>query len=294
MTPKLQRVGRIAVTLVFVALAGLVGWRLWNYYMDEPWTRDARVRAEVVAVAPDVAGLVSEVLVHDNQQVHRGDVLFRLDRARFELALAQAQAVVESRAAAWQQARSDAQRYARLTAIGIAEQQVEQAAAVAAVDKAALHQAQVDRDIAALNLRRSEIRAPANGIVTNLELQPGDYVNPGSAVIALVDSATLHVDGYFEETKLAYIRPGDPVRIRLMGDNRIVHGHVQSIAGGIVDRERNDELMANVNPTFDWVRLAQRVPVRIAIDVVPPGVQLIPGRTATVAVVSEGAKLATR
>jgi multidrug resistance efflux pump len=110
----LQRAGRIAGTVIVIVLAGVVGWRLWVYYMDEPWTRDARVRAEVVGIAPDVSGLVAEVLVEDNQRVRRGRVLFRLDRARFALALAQAQAVVESRAASVQRARLDAQRYMRL------------------------------------------------------------------------------------------------------------------------------------------------------------------------------------
>jgi multidrug resistance efflux pump len=282
----LQRVGRIIGTLLLVALAGAVGWRLWVYYMDEPWTRDARVRAEVVGVAPDVSGLVAEVLVQDNQQVHRGDALFRLDRARFALALAQAQAAVESRAASYQRARLDAQRYMRLDSTAVSRQRQEQAVADAAVAEAALHEAEADRSLAALNLQRSEIRASAGGIVTNLRLRPGDYVSAGTAVIALVDSATLHVDGYFEETKLPHIHPGDPVRIRLMGETAVARGHVESLAGGIADRERSEGsgLLANVNPTFSWVRLAQRVPVRIAVDAVPEGVELIPGRTATVAV----------
>jgi len=284
MTPKLQRFGRIAVTLVLVCLAGIVGWNLWNYYMNEPWTRDGRVRAEVIGVAPDVSGLVAEVLVHDNQSVRRGDILFRLDRARFVLALAQARAAVESQAAAARQARADAQRYARLPDFAISQQRLEQSVAQADVAVAALHQAEVDRQLAGLNLERTEIRASADGVITNLHLEPGDYVGAGVPIMALVDSATLHIDGYFEETKLEHIHRGDHVEIRLMGDSRVVHGHVESIEGAIADRERTDGLLANVNPTFDWVRLAQRIPVRIAIDATPPGVQLIPGRTVTVAV----------
>ncbi|HVI88991.1 MAG TPA: HlyD family secretion protein [Dongiaceae bacterium] len=281
----LKRTGRIAVTLVVVALAGLVGRWLWVYYMDDPWTRDARVRAEVTGIAPDVSGLVADILVQDNQVVHRGDILFRLDRARFTLALAQAKAVVESRTANWQRARTDARRYAQLDSNAVSQQRLDQATADAVVAEAALHQAEVDRDLAALNLERSEVRAPLDGIVTNLHLQPGDYVNAGTAVIALVDTATLHIDGYFEETKLAHIQLGDPVRIRLMGDDHLLRGRVESVAGGIADRERDgDGLLANINPTFSWVRLAQRVPVRITIDAVPDGLRLIPGRTATVAV----------
>jgi RND family efflux transporter MFP subunit len=244
------------------------------------------VRAEVVGVAPDVSGLVTEVLVEDNQRVSRGEMLFRLDRARFALALAQAQAVVESRAASLQRARLDAQRYMRLDNTVVSQQRQEQAVAEAAVAEAALHQAEADRSLAALNLQRTEVCAPADGFITNLRLRPGNYVSAGTAVVALVDSATLHVDGYFEETKLPHIHSGDPVRIHLMGEAAVVHGHVESIASGIADRERNEGsgLLANVNPTFSWVRLAQRVPVRIAVDALPEGLRLIPGRTATVAV----------
>jgi multidrug resistance efflux pump len=341
MTALSQRTGRIAVTLVLVALACIVGWRLWVYYMVDPWTRDARVRAEIIGVAPDVSGLVSQVMVRDNEPVHRGEVLFTIDRARFQLALDQAEAQLAAAGASVQ--TTDAQIIVQQAQVGQSEAQLEQAQAalVFAQQQAArfrtlavsgagsvqnaqqyssqldqqqaalktaeaglaatqqqvvtlraqretaeanLEQAKAQRDVAALNLTRSEIRSPVDGVITNLELEPGDYVSVGSAVMALVDSATLHVDGYFEETKLAHIHPGDPVLIRLMGESRVVHGHVESVAGAIADRDRTDGLLANVNPTFDWVRLAQRIPVRIAIDSVPQGLRLIPGRTATVAV----------
>jgi multidrug resistance efflux pump len=174
----------------------------------------------------------------------------------------------------------------RLDNTAVSQQRQEQAVTEAAVAEAALHQAEADRNLAALNLQRTEVRAPADGFVTNLRLRPGDYVSAGTAVVALVDSATLHVDGYFEETKLPHIHLGDPVRIHLMGEAAMVRGHVESIASGIADRERNEGtgLLANVNPTFSWVRLAQRIPVRIAVDALPEDLRLIPGRTATVAV----------
>jgi multidrug resistance efflux pump len=140
--------------------------------------------------------------------------------------------------------------------------------------------------VAKLNLERSEVRASVNGVVTNFSMRPGNYVTAGSAVFALVDSDSFHIDGYFEETKLPRIQIGDPARVHLMGESRVIEGHVQSIAGGIADRERevSSDLLANINPTFSWVRLAQRVPVRIALDRVPAGVRLVTGRTATVEV----------
>jgi RND family efflux transporter MFP subunit len=277
---------RVAVTLVAVLVAALIFWRLWVYYERSPWTRDARVSADIVGVTPDVSGLISEVHVHDNQPVHRGDLLFVVDPARFDLALRQAQAVVDSRQATLQQAVRDLTRYSSLTRTEVSRQQVEQSQAAEQTAAAAFQQAIADRDLAQLNLDRTRISAPVNGIVTNFDLRPGDYVTAGKAVTALVDTDSLRVDAYFEETRLPRIHPGDPVRIRLMGEGVRLTGHVQSIAGGIEDRERQSgaDLLANVSPTFDWVRLAQRIPVRIALDPVPDGVRVIPGRTATVSV----------
>lgn len=277
---------RVAITGVVVGIAGVIGWQLWVYYMEDPWTRDGRVRADVVQVAPDVAGIVTEVAVRDNQTVAEGEVLFRIDHDRYRLALAQADAAVANRAAARDQADRDAERYRRLDVTAISQAQREQAQSVAQQATAALQQAQADRDLAQLNLDRTEIRAPVNGIVTNLQLQVGDYVAAGHPVVAVVDTDSFHVDGYFEETKLDRIRIGDPVTIYLIGAAAPLRGHVEGIASAIVDRERSSsaELLANVNPTFAWVRLAQRIPVRIAIDEIPPGLQLISGRTATVVV----------
>ncbi|MCQ4161082.1 HlyD family secretion protein [Roseomonas sp. GC11] len=286
MKPLFATLTRILVTLLLVAAAALTGWQLWRYYMEAPWTRDGRVRADIIGVAPDVSGFVAEVLVKDNTRVQAGQPLFRLDRTRFTLALQQAEAVVESRAASLDRARRDERRYDRLDTGIVSQQRQDQAHSDAATAQAALHEAEAARDVARLNLERTEIRAPAEGTITNLTLRPGAYVAAGSAVMALVDAASLHVQGYFEETKLARIHPGDRVRITVMGQDTPLSGHVESIAGGIEDRDRTSGLIANVNPTFSWVRLAQRVPVRVALDPLPQGVRLIPGLTATVSVVA--------
>jgi len=281
---------RIAVTLAAVLVAAFIGWRLWLYYERAPWTRDARISADVVGVTPDVSGLVSEVHVRDNQAVHRGDLLFVVDPARFDIALRQAQAVVASRQATLQQAVRDLTRYTSLTNSEVSRQQVEQSQTAEQTAAASYQQAIADRDLAQLNLDRIRVSAPVNGIVTNFDLRPGDYVTAGHPVTALVDTDSLRIDAYFEETRLSGIHIGDRVRIRLMGEPAQLSGHVESIAGGIEDRERQSgaNLLANVNPTFDWVRLAQRIPVRITFDNVPAGVRIIPGRTATVDVIGAG------
>ena len=286
MTALLSRLGRFTMTALVLAVAALFGSELWDYYVDAPWTRDGRVRADIVAVAPDVSGLVTDVLVQDNQIVRRGDVLFRIDRERFALALREAQAVAEGRLAALTQANSDLKRYKQLSDNVVSQQKFEQVLATQQLAEAAYKEALSQRDVAQLNLDRSEVRASVNGAVTNFDLRPGAYVSAGKGVFALVDSDSLHVEGYFEETKLPRIHPGDRVSVRLMGESKVQTGRVESIAGAIEDRERSAgaTLVANVNPTFTWVRLAQRIPVRIALDETSPDIRLLPGRTATVSV----------
>jgi multidrug resistance efflux pump len=282
--------GRFTVTAIAVAAASVIGWQLWIYYLEAPWTRDGRVRADVVQVAADVSGLVSEVLVHDNQAVKKDEVLFRIDPARFQIALRDAQANLDSKLAASQEAERETTRFNRLNALSVSEEQQQQRGATATEAQATYQQALASRDVAALNLARSEVHAPVNGFITNFDMRPGDYVDAGRPLFALIDSDSFYVDGYFEETKLPRIKVGDPARVYLIGEHAVIEGHVESIAGGIADRERQGsaDLLANVNPTFSWVRLAQRVPVRIALDHVPPEVHLVTGRTATVVVMPPG------
>ena len=286
--------GRFTVTAITVGIAALIGWRLWYYYLEAPWTRDGRVRADVVQVAADVSGLVSDVLVHDNEAVKQGQVLVRIDPARFQIALRDAQANVDTKLAAAQEAERETHRYSELTSLSVSQEAQQQRGASAEEAEAAYQQALAGRDLAGLNLARSQVRAPVNGFITNFDMRPGDYVDAGRPLFALIDSDSFYVDGYFEETKLPRIKIGDPARIYLVGENATIDGHVQSIAGGIADRERqgSTDLLANVNPTFSWVRLAQRVPVRIAIDHVPPGVRLVTGRTATVVIQPPGQSMA--
>ncbi len=283
--------GRALLTLAIVAVAVVCGRQLWAYYQEAPWTRDGRVRADVVTIAPDVPGLVEAVLVHDNQPVKRGDVLFRIDPDRFQLALKQADAEIANRKADMDEAAREAARSERLNDLSVSRETQEQRVARAEAAAAAYRLALVDREVAALNLKRSDVISPVDGVVTNVGLEPGDYVTTGKGVMALVDSATLRVEGYFEETKLPRIKVGDRVQVRLLGEAQPLTGRVESIAAGIADRERSDspDLLANINPTFTWVRLAQRVPVRVKLENVPAGVRLVIGRTATVAVEPESA-----
>lgn len=276
---------RVIFTVAIVAGAGFVVTSMWDYYMKQPWTRNAHVRSDVVSIAPDVSGLVSEVMVRDNQQVRKGDVLFLIDQQRFTIALKQAEAGVDGALAVLAQAQRDRDRREKLVD-AVSEQQKEQARLQVVSAETACEQALAARDLARLNLERSKVRAPVNGKISNLTLRPGNYVTAGKAEVALLDTDSIRVEGYFEETKLPRIHVGSAVSIRLMGLPGELTGHVESIAAGIEDRERTPGtgMLANINPTFSWVRLAQRVPVRISIDDLSVRSRLIAGLSATVAI----------
>ena len=274
---------RRLITLAALVVAVFVLRWMWSHYALAPWTRDGRVRADVVSVAPDVSGFVVKVGVHDNQVVRRGDPLFELDRARYKIALQQAQAAVARQRASLAEARREARRNDTLGEV-VSSEAREQSQARMEEATAELQRGLADLAAARLDLERTLVLAPVNGIVTNLELRPGNYLTAGRQGLALVDSDSIHIDGYFEETQLSRIHAGDRVSVRLMGDSQLLYGHVQSIAPAIFDRERTPtgDLVADVNPTFSWVRLAQRVPVRIKLDPESLDVPLIAGRTATV------------
>ncbi|MEG1041147.1 MAG: HlyD family secretion protein [Pseudomonas sp.] len=277
---------RIAVTLSLVAVAVFAGWKLWQYYMLTPWTRDAKIRADVVIIAPDVSGWVRELRVQDNQQVKAGELLMSIDRDRFEAALDKANAVAETRQQQLRLREHEASRRAALGPQAISAELRENAQINAAVARGELRQAQADVKAAAINLARSQVKAPRDGHITNLRLAEGNYVNAGQPVMALIDDSTFYVQAYFEETKLPRIRVGDPVKVWLMSAGEPMQGHVESISRGITDRNANpdSQLLAEVEPTFNWVRLAQRIPVRIKLDQVPDGVTLSAGMTASVQV----------
>jgi RND family efflux transporter MFP subunit len=286
MTPQLTKAMRVATTLLLVLIAAGALRYLWIYYKVEPWTRDGRVRADVVQITPDVSGLVTNVSVHDNEVVHRGQILFVIDRLRYSLAVEQTTATANNLRVQLQQSRRENRRDRNLGAL-VSTEVREQSQTKIEQLQVAIAQAEAALALAQLNLERTEVKASVDGIVTNLDLHPGDYASAGRPEFALIDLESLHVVGYFEETKISKIEIGDLARVRLMGDGKAFNGHVESIAGGIEDRDRSasPQLLANVNPTFNWVRLAQRIPVRIAIDEPPEGVRLISGRTVSVEII---------
>ncbi|MBA1190163.1 HlyD family secretion protein [Pseudomonas entomophila] len=272
-------------TLLVLTAAVVIGRQLWLHYMTTPWTRDGRVRADIINVAADVPGYVVDVAVRDNQRVSKGDLLMQIDPAHYRLAVQQAQALVASRKATWAMRKDNARRRADLDNLVISRENRDDADSVALAAQADYQRAQAALAAAELNLERTRIVATVDGYVTNLNVHRGDYARTGEAVMAVVDEHSFWVYGFFEETKLPHVRVGDPADLQMMSGEQL-QGHVESIARGIYDRDnpQSRELVADVNPTFNWVRLAQRVPVRIHLDQVPDGFLLAAGMTCTVVV----------
>ncbi|HFH3003137.1 TPA: efflux RND transporter periplasmic adaptor subunit [Pseudomonas aeruginosa] len=285
----LKSVISLLATLLILLVAVFIGRSLWVNYMDAPWTRDGRVRADVINVAADVSGIVVDVPVRDNQLVKKGDLLMQIDPDHYRIAVKQAESLVASRKATLEMRQLNARRRAEMDEMVVSRESRDDAHNTAAAAMADYEQAKAQLDAARLNLERTRVVAQVDGYVTNLNVHRGDYARVGEAKMAVIDKNSYWVYGYFEETKLPYIREGDPVDMQLMSGEHL-KGHVESIARGIYDRDNPEsrELTADVNPTFNWVRLAQRVPVRVHIDEVPDGVLLSAGITCTVIVKPQG------
>ena len=286
MLGKARRALRVTLTLVILAVAAVAGLVIWNQYVTGTWTRDGQVLANVVNIAPEVSGRITHLMVADNQTVHRGDVLYIIDTLDYDVAVASAEANVNSKLADLKLKRVEANRRANLTTLSTSQEELQTfesgaqvAAAAYASALAALSQAHINQD-------RTRVVSPVNGFVTNLLLRVGDYATTGARNISILDSDSFWVAGYFEETKLSGIHIGDPAVASLMGYRDPVRGHVESIASGIntPNTDPGAQGLASVSPVFTWVRLAQRIPVRIHIDQVPATVQLAAGLTASVTV----------
>ena len=267
-----------------LAVAGLFGWE-YIASQREVSTDNAYIKAERILIAPQVGGRVVEVAVQQNQPVKKGDLLIQIDPEHYQLAVDQAKALVASRKATWEMRKVNAKRRADMDNLVISKENRDDASNIANSAQADYQQALAELAAAELNLKRTHIVATVDGYVTNLNVHRGDYARIGEPKMAVVDMNSFWVYGFFEETKLPHVRVGDQAEMQLMS-GEVLKGHVESISRGIYDRDNPEsrELIADVNPTFNWVRLAQRVPVRIHIDEVPEGFLLAAGTTCTVVV----------
>ncbi len=296
-SPSIKRRLRITPVLATLSMAAIGAgavWILWQNYMGKPWTRDGTVRAYVVSVAPEVSGRVVELPINDNQFVHKGDLLLKIDPRDFHVAVDLAKAGIKQAEADLANKTAQQARRNALTDLATSVEEKQTFTSAAEMAEATLAQQNANLTQANINLERTELRSPVNGWITNLQIRQGDYAKAGQQALSVVDSDSFWLDGYFEETALKQIRDGDPAKIWLLGYNKVLHGRVDSVARGIVvsNATPGNSGLATVNPIFTWVRLAQRVPVRIHFEDVPEDLRLVIGMTATIEIQpkSEGAR----
>ncbi len=287
MFKRAHRLIRLVVTLALVACAAAAGIFLWDHYVNGPWTRDGEVLADVIDIAPEVSGRVIKLNVADNQLVHKGDVLYRIDPFDFQVALAAAQANLQQKLYDYNVKQAEAQRREKLGTLTTSVEEKQTYVGNADIARAAYAAALSQLSQARINLDRTQVHSPVNGYITNLLLREGDYATSGTRNISVIDRDSFWIAAYFEETKLRHVRVGDQAKIVLMAfSGTPLRGHVESIARGISTPNYAPGTLglASVNPVFTWVRLAQRIPVRIHIDQIPATVMLATGMTCTVMV----------
>jgi multidrug resistance efflux pump len=280
----LVRLAKRLATFAIALVAFLIAVLTWQHYVTAPWTRDGTVRVQVANVAPQVSGQINDIRVVDNQFVHKGDVLYTIETFDFEVAQLTGVATARQRAADLQVKQVESERRQHLTNLATTAEEQQVYAGNAVQAKAALDAAQQQLAQAEINLKRTRVLSSVNGYVTNLLMRVGDFARAGTSNISVIDTDSFWIDGYFEETKMARICVGDRAEAKLMGYAQPIVGHVGTVTRGISasNAAAGTQGLPNVDPVYTWVRLAQRVPVRVAIDTVPQGVPLVSGMTATV------------
>jgi multidrug resistance efflux pump len=285
-SPFAQSLLKAAATFLALVLAGVSTLLIWSYYVTAPWTRDGRIRVQVASIAPQVSGQIVEVRVADNQFVRKGDILYVIDPFDFQAAVDQAKQRLAMKAADAEVKKQEAERRKKLSDLATSPEEQQQYEGNATQALASFEAAQSQLAQADINLKRTQVRSQVNGFVTNLLMRVGDYARAGTTNVSVIDAESYWIDGYFEETKLAGVCIGDRVEAQLVGYAQPIQGRVDTITRGIgvSDAAPGTQGLPNVDPIYTWVRLAQRVPVRIAITEVPAGVPLVSGLTATVTI----------
>ncbi|MBZ6395340.1 MULTISPECIES: p-hydroxybenzoic acid efflux pump subunit AaeA [Pantoea] len=288
MKALIRKIARYAITILLVSIAVVIIFRAWVFYTESPWTRDAKFAADVVAISPDVTGLITDVPVHDNQLVKKGDTLFVVDRPRYQKALDQAQADVEYYQALVSEKRREAGRRNQLGTSAMSREAIDQANNDLQTSEHQLAKSVATRDLAKIDLERTTVKAPSDGWVTNLNVYEGEFITRGSVAVALVQQHSFYVLAYLEETKLHGVERGFRAEVTPLGSNVVLRGTVDSVAAGVTNSSSSVDSkgMATIDSNLEWVRLAQRVPVRIRLDQ-QPGNRFPAGTTATVVITGQ-------
>ncbi|EJV5951428.1 HlyD family secretion protein [Vibrio alginolyticus] len=282
---------RYLITLLLLCSAGTVIFSYYQSYSDNPWTRDGQVSAHIVSITPRVTGQIIQVYVEDNSQVKQGDLLFEIDPSIYKAAYHKALATQKQAVALLAKAKNEEQRALKLEkhtpgAIPVLTLNNLNNAVETAVANVELAKANVEE--AKLNLDYTKVYAPTNGYITNLNLRVGSQVVANSPVVALIDEDSFWIEGYFKETDLVGVNPEDTAYVTLMMHNDVqLKGEIKSIGYGIAkqDGSTGNDLLPNVNPNFQWIRLAQRIPIKVKLDELPDDLQLRVGMTASIKII---------
>ena len=282
---------RYLITLLLVVAASSVVYSYYQSYSSNPWTRDGQVSAYIVSITPRVTGQVTKVHIEDNSQVAKGELLFEIDPSIYQAAYNKALATQKQARALLAKAKNEEQRALNLEkrtpgalpvlTLNNLNNAVETNAANVALAKANVEEAH-------LNLKYTKVYAPTNGFITNLNLREGSQVVANTPVVALIDEDSFWIEGYFKETDLVNVAPYDKAIVTLMMHNDVqLKGHIKSIGFGIAtqDGSTGNNLLPNVNPNFQWIRLAQRIPIKVVLDNVPEDLQLRVGMTASIKII---------
>ena len=286
----LKKMGLGAINLAIIAVVAWYAYQAFAEYIHNPWTRDGQVRGHVIQVAPRVSGMVTRIAVIDNQFVHEGDLLFEIDRETYEIGIAQADANLKrSRISS----RASQLEYDRLREIhsrdagAVSQKDLDRREANYLQSLSAIDVAEETLRMAQLNLGYTRVYAAVDGYISNIDFQIGTQAVANQPLVALVDSNSFWVFGYFRESQIGQFKIGDPARITLMAyPDQQLEGHIESLGWGIAlsNGTTGYKLLPSIKPVFQWIRLAQRVPVRVKLDAVPDGVELRFGLTASVMV----------
>lgn len=293
----MKGVKKLSLGLANLAVLAVIAWyayQAWGDYLRNPWTRDGQVRGHVIQVSPRVSGMVTAIHVVDNQFVESGQLLFEIDREPFEIAIAQAEANLERARIGSEAARL---QYERVQEIyrrdrgAVSQKDLERREASYRESLAQIDVASESLRAAKLNLDYTRIRASVDGYVSNIDFQIGTQAVASQPILALVDSNSFWVFGYFRETEIGQFQIGDPARVTLLAyPDRPLPGVVESLGWGIAPSDGNTghNLLPSIKPVFQWIRLAQRVPVRIKLDPVPADIELRFGLSASVMILENG------
>ena len=290
----MQKIIKIVFTLAIISLALFVGYNKYREYIENPWTRDGQVRTQVIQVTPRVSGMITNIAVHDNQAVKKGDLLFEIDPSQYQVKLDQSQARLQR---TLEGAKGTKVEYERVNKIY-------------SRDKGAVSQKDMNRNevnyyksladidtsteavnTAKLNLSYTKVYAEVDGYVSNINFQTGSQAVANQPILALVDTSSYWVFGFFREDAIPEVAVGDQARVTLLAyPETPLNGTVESIAWGIAPSDGNPgaNLLPSVKPVFQWIRLAQRIPVRIKLDKLPDDIKLRFGMTASVMVMKRG------